>query len=317
MNNYTEAVANALDHAIAKVARAEFRRLIRLQGKEKAARGIETALRGLEGLQGGAMPEYDDDWLPVLYSTWYQPSHVNLAYSMITTMAKWRDSKRRVLAPNGRLHVFDFGCGTLAMQFGVALAVVDALQRGQKFTAVWVELIDSSQKMIAQGKKIWRQFKAEVSRNPHLDRLSEACDLIHSNIFEEYNPPLEDERWLSAMHVAYRANQDEIENGLTRLRNGTDADVGFITYAPGSDSRKLALSVSPFRRNRKYRPSLTGHRLLLQDQDLFLETSDVRHELLEHIDLQHVEDYGFVRNYLWGDPQWDRPKVRFLIYTRR
>lgn len=31
----------------------------------------------------------------------------------------------------GKLHVVDFGCGALAMQFGVALAAADAIRDGQ------------------------------------------------------------------------------------------------------------------------------------------------------------------------------------------
>lgn len=159
MNSYQEAVANALDHAIANVARAESSRLREEQSDEEVARGIETALRGLDGLRERRMPCYDDDWLAVLYSTWYQPSHINLAYSMIAAVAGRREGS---LAPNGRLHVFDFGCGTMAMQFGVALATADALQQGQPPTAVSVTSIDSSQKMIDLGMKIWQNFKQEV-----------------------------------------------------------------------------------------------------------------------------------------------------------
>ena len=148
------------------------------KGRKKAAKGIETALRDLEGLQNGEIPYYDDKWLPLLYSTWYQPSHINLAYSMINEIAKRRYPKRVVLTRNGKLHVVDFGCGTLAMQFGVALAAADAIQQGEPLTSIKIDLIDSSRPMIDFGLKIWSQFKNEVRRDHRLARLSEACDLI-------------------------------------------------------------------------------------------------------------------------------------------
>ena len=147
-SKYQESVAKALDKAIAKVAKTESRRLMKSKSRKKAAKGIETALHDLEGLQKGEIPYYDDKWLPLLYSTWYQPSHINLAYSMINKMAKRRDPKRAVLTRKGKLHVVDFGCGTLAMQFGVALAAADAIQQGQPLTSIKIDLIDSSQPMI-------------------------------------------------------------------------------------------------------------------------------------------------------------------------
>ena len=101
---------------------------------------------------------------------------------MITEMAKRRDPKRAVLTRKGKLHVVDFGCGTLAMQFGVALAAADALQRGQTLNSIKIDLIDSSQPMIDFGLKIWSRFKKEVENNERLADLSEACDRFFCNV---------------------------------------------------------------------------------------------------------------------------------------
>ena len=150
---YQEAFAKALDNAIAKAAKAEFSRLAtKLNGdKVKVARAVGNALRELERLQSGNQPRYNDEWLALLYSTWYQPYHINLAYSMIKAMTMQRDSEGAVLTPTGKLHVVDFGCGTLAMQFGIALAAANALQKGQCLTAIRIDLIDSSRAMIDMG----------------------------------------------------------------------------------------------------------------------------------------------------------------------
>ena len=151
---YENAVAKALDKAIAKAAKTEIRRLVKAKGNKRTARAIENALHSLTGLQNGEIPNYDDEWLALLYSTWYQPSHINLAYSMIKEMAKRRNPKRAIMTRKGKLHVVDFGCGALAMQFGVALAAADALQQGQTLTSIKIDLIDSSQPMIDFGMEI-------------------------------------------------------------------------------------------------------------------------------------------------------------------
>ena len=64
------------------------------------------------------MPTYDE-WQALLYITWYHPSHVNLAYSMISAMLvekEYIDLANPTLTETGCLYVSDFGSGTLAMR---------------------------------------------------------------------------------------------------------------------------------------------------------------------------------------------------------
>ena len=322
---YQEAFAKALDNAIAKAAKAEFPRLTaKLNGdKAKVARAVENALRGLAGLQSGDQPHYDDEWLALLYSTWYQPSHINLAYSMIKAMAKQRDPEGAVLSPTGKLYVVDFGCGTLAMQFGIALAAADALHHGQTLTSIKIDLIDSNQPMIDLGLKIWRQFKKEIRGNDRLTRLSEACDLICNETLTAMEVPAiypGYSRWLSAMHVVYGDNREDVKEELHRLSNAMDPHVGLITCF--YTSKSLARSVSPFESER-YILSPSDVQLQfkvnpLEGPDLALmSVYNFRCDLYYQID-QHVENEQFVQRFLCGNRliPWDRVGADFLIYTR-
>lgn len=230
---YLGAVAKALDRALVKVADDEYQRLSKeLNGdKIEIAKAVQKALLELRKLWGNKMPCYNDDWVPLLYSTWYQPSHVNLAYSMIDAMVKKRGWDG-ALTKSGKLHVVDFGCGTLAMQFGVALAAADALRRKERVDSIRVDLIDSSRGMIDMGCKIWDQFKQEVNEDSKLDPLSEACSLVKSEILQdlEHTEVCEGEdRWISAIHAVYEENKCEVEKALNKLGCRMNPDVGFVT----------------------------------------------------------------------------------------
>ena len=321
-SEYQESVAKALDMAIAKAAKAELCRLSAKLNEDKVeiARAVENALRGLAGLQGGNQPRYNDEWLALLYSTWYQPSHINLAYSMIKAMVKQRrDPEGAVLSPTGKLHVVDFGCGTLAMQFGVALAAADALQQGQTLTSIKIDLIDSSQPMIDFGLKIWRQFEKEVERNEQLAKLSETCDLIRTKTLAiEENPKFyrRYSRWISAMHVVYCDNKDDVKKELHRLSKETDPHVGFFTYHYRSSF--LVKSVSPFTL-KKYKNFKTEDPFLLTESLSSTYSSKiwrVRYDLYDHIS-GHFEDDYFVCKYLTQNIPWEPSGADCLVYTKR
>ena len=279
---------------------------------------MRTHCTSLSRLQNGEIPNYDDEWLALLYSTWYQLSHTDLAYSIIKATAKQRSRKTALLTRKGKVLVVDFGCGTLAMQFGVVLAAADALHQGQPLTSIRIDLIDSSQSMIDFGLKIWKQFKKEAGRNEQLASLSEACDLVSIETLAAGEDPTIDpkySRWMSAMHVLYNENREDVKKELYRLSNAITAHVGFITYH--SSSYALAKSVSPF--------NSEGYELLSPDVQLLLKQPDsfsnpkiwnVRYDLCDQID-RYVEDDWFVRNYLSGNIPWKPSRANWLIYTKR
>ena len=324
-SEYQESIAKALDKAIAKVAKAEFCRLAaKLNGdKVEIARAVENALRGLAGLQGGNQPHYDDEWLALLYSTWYQPSHINLAYSMIKAMAKQRDPEGAVLSPTGKLHVVDFGCGTLAMQFGVALAAADALQQGQRLTAIRIDLIDSSRAMIGMGLNIGNEFREEIGKYQQLGKLSKACELIHLKIQTgDEGPTIQQgwDSWLSAVHVVYADNKDKVKIELERLSSKTNPDVGFVTSHYSSLHR--VKFISPFGADKCNSSTSDVQQQFIHSSGpsalSLWSTLGWRRNLYGRVE-QYVDDDGFVEDYLSGNRYipWKWAHAAILIHTKR
>ena len=121
---YLEGVAAALDDAIVSVAAATFDRVTHgLSDGEKAKR----VLHALDSLHGSMrqleMPEYAEELVALFYSAWYQPFQINSAYSLVYHAIEERQTR---LTVKHRLDVVDFGSGAVAMELGLALAVLNA-----------------------------------------------------------------------------------------------------------------------------------------------------------------------------------------------
>jgi hypothetical protein len=124
-------VPHVLDSAVAKIVESDFDwRTDGMSAAEKL-RWVNEARDSLGLLRSLESPDYVDKMVALLYVVRYQLSHINLAYSIIKAMEEQAGTGNSMLVDNGKLHVVDFGCGALAMQFGVALAVADALEQGQ------------------------------------------------------------------------------------------------------------------------------------------------------------------------------------------
>ena len=218
-------IADALDKAIATVAEQEFNRLTRDLTNEQIAVKVVGSLRSLDRLRVGKIPNYDE-WDALFYH-WYQPSHISLAYNTIKLANGLSD----------QLHFVDFGCGALAMQFGVFLAAADAIERGQSITEIKIDSIDTSQAMIDVGQKIWEQLKREVGGNPSLSYLDRAYEVIKPK------PPIIEEKGdieqigstqssnvlISAIHAIYDDNKNAVQQSLKLLVDRLNPDVCFAS----------------------------------------------------------------------------------------
>ena len=108
-----KAFTKAIDSAIARVANSELQMLQEESSDQDFIRGIHEAFKAFGSFTKGAMPEYNA-WEALLYSTWYQPGHINLAYSSIDRIAR---GSNPIAQGQGELFVSDFGCGQLSLQF--------------------------------------------------------------------------------------------------------------------------------------------------------------------------------------------------------
>ena len=159
-----------------------------------------------------------------------------------------------VLTGTGRLYVVDFGCGTFAMQFGVALALADTLERGQTITNIRVDSMDTSRPMINMGERVWERFVDLAKQNQRLVRLPRAIEIMDCKVVKSSFGAKRsgEECWFSAMHVVYQENEDEVRKQLALRADKTDPDVGLITSHANQVSSELATAVSPFSGDSRY-----------------------------------------------------------------
>ncbi len=216
-----DAVGEALDTAITKVAQRRLASLSAGQSDQRIAMRIYRSLDSLRKLQRGVMPKYND-WDALFYCLWYQPGHVNLAY---TLARKVPTSKNPLVTGKGQLSVIDFGCGALAVQFGLALVAADTLAKRRKLPQIAVLPIDTSEPMKSIGWSIWSQFTDEIERYPELRALQSVCNEMKFDNEHRTEAVV----WLTALHVAYEENTEEVESALADIIEREQPNVVLVT----------------------------------------------------------------------------------------
>lgn len=304
-----EVIKGVLDKAIAVVAKEEFKRLSRNLSDQKIAIKVDRALKELEKLQWGEIPKYKDEWVALCYLTWYQPSHINLAYSII---------KSSGVPLEDRLHIVDFGCGALAMQFAVALSVADALDDGQSFDRVRVDSIDTSKPMIRIGKKLWKQFKVELAKTPNCRSLQLACKIVKPRVNKTIRRR-GDHCWVSAIHAVYRKNLAKVQKALNNFVNDLIPSMWFTTTH--SSNKSLLWAIWP-KSDRIYKQQYKSNsNLILRFNGSCEATSRWRRNLRDHISavpcVIKKRNGDPIRQFLNGYVSWNRLSVAILQYDRR
>ena len=234
-------VTNILDYVIKTVSEQEFNRLASGLTIEEKGKKVLDALESLEKLRTDEMPDYHDKWVALFYS-WYQPSQINLAYSMIQSIINSTD----IL--NEKLHIVDFGCGSLAMQFGVALAIADTITTKNKksITEIRIDSIDISQAMIDIGKEMWELFTKLYNQKLY-NHLGPVCEIIKPNYYKDIGQvelAQSSDRWISAIHAVYDENKDDIKQSLESLVDRLHPDTCFVSTHESKKS--LLKEVWPF-----------------------------------------------------------------------
>ena len=311
-----EHAAPVLDKAIAKVFRQELERLSQsLSDPDKANKRVDYAINELDklGQRQSEMPKYDA-WVAPFYLSWYQGSQINLAYSMARGILTKESISKELFTDTGRLYVLDFGCGALVMKFGIALAIADALQDNQKIHSACVVSYDESEAMKNIGRKVWKQFRSEVSsaarKDASLSYLEQACELIDTRTDRHSWRPLDNEIvWLSAIHTAYNANKNKVKKTLAWLTDEIRPSAGVVTSHVKNE--EIVNFISPF-----HHDEYEEHHD--RQYDVFRgelpETTKARGKLL--VSLQRVE--AKTMNYLLNKPvTWEWRSIDDRIYTRR
>ena len=294
------AVAHALDSALTTVAFEEVHRLA-YDSSLKTANKVATTLNSLDRLSKGGMPNYDN-WDALFYH-WYQPSQINLAYSLI-----------KLIDMPEKLHIVDYGCGALAMQFGIALAAADALEKNRSMPEIRVSSIDPSQAMLDMGNQIWHQFKSEARKDPLLVHISSACESIkpqvNPSVFEYVNSTdwslsSDVQLWFTALHASYRNSQDTQAHDIRSFVSTLSPDACFAT----THSSKVSLlqEVWRFLYNSGY--YIPDVRLEPQFKGALPEITQWRKNLNAALQPKH--------SYLQSSVTWDWPEIAFFVYMKQ
>ena len=315
MDEGTEnAVTNALDAAIADVASKRFEELVRELRSQEVAEKVHTALRSLAGLQSGKMPLYTE-WDALFYTAWYQPAHINLAYSLAYNILKLSTHSLNV----GTLEVFDFGCGALAMQFGLALAAAEFLAECGTHWQISVISSDKSKDMRELGMRIWNRFIEDIATYPQLAPLQRVRREMK---FHKLTDPA-GTRWLIALHVAYQENFAEVSQALSSEIKCQKPDLILVTTNPNKRDWLYCPHPSTYERDYEVPSEFKTSDLLLKGN--FIKTTSFRKNLWhtkndifsKSLSSAEVE---FVCNYLTKlDTTWTAKDFEAICtaYTKR
>ena len=290
-----------LDRSIAKVADIEFRQLSRGLGEEAVAIKVGEALDALGGLQQGNPPDYRNPWVALFYLTWYQPGHIRLAHDLILSLGERKDGGLFTEAGNTTLRVVDFGCGALAMLFGISWIVADAIEQGADVECIRVDSYDTGDSMIKLGIGAWNQFKDSLSNIPDLHYLRIATKNLVQPEFWGSDPTTScshsestEGKWLTAMHTVYRESLDPTKQKLGEIATRFTPDVGLFTCHADRGSLELLDQASPLQSN-------TYHRW---NKEIFLPSAEVLNDVTQwrrKIAEEFTIDHRFLsRNVTWG-----------------
>ena len=250
---------NALDHAIARAGRHELNLALdepeddhdipankQSQVSEKADL-LRRAVRGLH------MPNYHDPLIADAHLLIYHPSHVGLAHALLASRAQQHPKRNLMLGGDTKLHIIDLAAGNLAMQFGAAIYIGQAIEAGQDIREVRITNIDPSQAMLQAGQDAWAEFVQAVNADSDLEPLSIACELIQPEYVNEpwslKGQAPDSECWVTMLHGLYGENYRSIEGELAHLHDISNPTTVFVTCFGTPENRARlddAIRATPF-----------------------------------------------------------------------
>lgn len=251
-------IQDAVDIAIATVTHNEFKRLrcetLETGSHVDVVQSVADSLESLKRLSTRKtptkMPNYDK-WDALFYPAWYQPKQINIVCSVLRTPRRDGDIGGAIFKiADGRARFIDFGCGSLAMQFAVAIAAADYISQGGVLREIRIDSYDPKPEMVKVGKEIWREF---VRHMKHLPKhpICKVFDLIQCETHAELDtlPDATDApHFLSAIHAVYE--ESPVKDDLGSLVAKYDP-VGFLFTTHVSSSRLLH-SMSPIAGDVRY-----------------------------------------------------------------
>ena len=259
------AYTDVLDLSITAVADREYKRLSYGKQPEEICSKVHRALDSLgEPLRQGTPPNYKDRWVALCYLTWHQPGHIQLGRLLLEEVRRNRKDEWPLSIDQNCLQVYDFGCGSLAMQFAVMWAASDAIEAGKPLRYIEVNSYDSSNCVINLGISLWREFTNRARQDDRLGSLSQVVDLVKVNYGMPGHPidfvKKRGERILSALHTAYQDNIGTIKPLIASRKEIIEPTLGLLSGHANWLQYDLLEQASPFDTGsyRAHQPSLTS-----------------------------------------------------------
>ena len=245
-----DAIVYCFDNAFATVLDSEFKRIRNGKNKQSINRWLCESEASINLLMSGRPPNYADRMVCLRYLVRYQLRQINLAYSLV------KGSQRGIhLVPTKRLRVVDFGAGSMAMAFGVVLAIADALESGEEIDTVFIDNIDTSMPMMELGLKLldacYRRAKCKRQLKPFV----RSRDLLQNRIYTDWRQVKyrrDAECWLSALHAIYQEKEADVSSALSGLIKEVNPSQTFLTFNDSKEDiakRIWPLNNRPLRSN--------------------------------------------------------------------
>ena len=243
--------AAELDVLIAELAESEWARLTSGLSRAQKASRVSRALDSLHGsIRRLEMPAYYEGLVALFYLTWYQPFQINSARSLLDRAIAERQES---FAIKSRLDIVDFGGGALAMEIGLALALLDAQQSDYSVPDINVMVVEPSEAMSSLGLKLWERFLIsggwDSIADPESRRVTTyvGSSTLSIKVIDDLagiEVCADADRWLVAMHAYYAEAEERINGDLSGIHRIFQPEFGVMTFHHAScDGIK---SVSPF-----------------------------------------------------------------------
>ncbi|MYD35749.1 MAG: hypothetical protein F4X20_01820 [Dehalococcoidia bacterium] len=283
-----EEVTKALDEAISKTARHWFEEHKSTVGDSRAAAGLIHGYQEIRKLVTGGMPVY-----------WYQAPHINMAY---TTALQLLEQSALDCSTDRPLHTYDFGCGALATQFGLSLAVTERVGSTTDSVDISIKSVDESVVMEAIGWRVWHEFRLEIgnkAKYPHLDVLRQVCESLVFNRSVQYTG----ETWVTAHHVVYQENHADVTKQLSELTR--ELNPQYVLMTTRSRKEDLLPQASALGMYTRY----SFERVLTDLRGPFEKTNGFRAEIRDFLVTQAQDqldksENSFILPYLRNGTRW-------------
>lgn len=224
---------DVIAQAIADVASEKFKKLAAASRPFEIVEKLTGGLIGLRGLRRGIMPDYNP-WTAFCYLTWYQPHHINLAFTMLAELSGFVRNKIVEAGGVDSFRWIDFGCGSLPMHIALYSASAMGAVVPSPTTRILSNGVDSSGSMMRTGIDLLRaigKIDSRLARGSENLRIGANFPAEPEDARASRQPPT----ILSVMHAFYRENISGVASELGSLIKTTKPELILVTGHPSSD----------------------------------------------------------------------------------